>query len=557
MNKFRILILSAGAALLPMCAINAVEVKQDANLLFIIVDQLRWDAMGCAGNATVKTPNMDRLARQGARFTRAYASCPVCVPSRASIFTGMSVETHRVFDNKVAEIGRDQAVPSLPSFDQVLFANGYRGEYHGKYHNPYRWAMGYDNAVRPINGAIPKGSKATMNETKAFLAFLERNAPYRPLQAGEFMADRYDRAYLPFRLDPNYGKTENLVEDGRGSPGKSRKSSQGETYGVLVDVPEHATLNAFTAFEALEAIDRLKAKKGPFTLTVSIDPPHPPFVVNKRYFDMYRPEDIPVPRTISDPRTNSPYIIKDVPGPDNKYGNAALIQEGLAIYYGLVSETDAWIGKILDRLDESGLQDNTLVILTADHGEMMGDHGMHSKNIFYESSVRIPLLMRYPNVIPAGLVLEDPVSSVDYFSTILDYLRVPAPVTEGKSIKPIIDGVESGKGRVVFSEWPDPRYPGFMVFDGRWKLMFGRSPDGPSLDALYDISADPDEMENLLGSNPKLERFRPEAERLKGLLVKRLEAVKSPAASSVKLRPIKAQAALKIKRVVRAESNDH
>jgi arylsulfatase A-like enzyme len=207
-------------------------------------------------------------------------------------------------------------------------------------------------------------------------------------------------------------------------------------------------------------------------------------------------------------------------------------------YYGLVTLDDDWIGKLLKRLDELGLTDHTLVVFTADHGEMLGDHGMMSKFVFYEGSVHIPLILRLPGVIPAETVVKAPVAQMDYFSTILDYLGQPGHESEGRDLRPLIEGREDSKDRVAVSEWQSPAVPGYMICDGRWKLMFGRAASARSLDALYDLQMDPDEMNNLIGDNPEREKHRAEAERMKGLLVAWLEHVKSSHTEDVKARPV-------------------
>src|SRR5262249_14609963 len=148
---------------------------------------------------------------------------------------------------------------------------------------------------------------------------------------------------------------------------------------------------------------------------------------------------------------------------------------------------------ILDRLDELNLTDHTLVIFTADHGEMLGDHGMFSKFVFFEGSAHIPLLMRLPGVIPAGKIVDAPVAQIDVFSTILDYCGFPGHASEGNDMRPLIEGKEDGSKRYVVSEWNGTAVPGFMVFDGRWKLLFGRGITARSLDALYDLQDDPNE----------------------------------------------------------------
>ena len=488
------------------------------NLLFIMTDQQRWDAMSCAGNPVLKTPNLDKLARQGARFTSFYSSCPVCVPARTVILTGHSIESNQVLDNGDAE--RTNA-PPFPSFDQILLRNGYRGEYHGKFHSPYPLALDYTQPVRWLNGKkAPPGSQAQISESEAFFNFVKQNAPASPTKPGQ-LASRHG-TYTPIPLDENYGKA------------PVGKPSQAGMYGRL-DVPAGVSHAAFTAKEGLAALDRLKG--GPFTLTISLDPPHPPMIVSEPYYSLYPPASIPVPASLNDSRTNSPYRPQKK-GDEAAYRDATNIRQMTSIYYGMVAEVDEWVGKILQRLDELSLADNTLVIFTSDHGEMLGDHGMHSKNIFYEGSVHVPLLLRLPGVIPTNTVIKLPASHIDLFATILDYCGQTQPASEGLSLRPLIEGRDNGAGRVAISEWNSQTVPGFMVFDGRWKFLFGRSASARSLDALYDLQTDPDELNNLIGHNPDREKLRAQAERMKALLLDWLARVKSPHLETIKARPV-------------------
>ena len=495
----------------------AAAPKPPLNLLFIITDQQRWDAMSCAGNKTVKTPNLDALARQGARFTRFYSACPVCVPARTVILTGHGIGSNRVFTNK--DVDRTDA-PPFPSFDQILLRGGYHGEYHGKYHSPYQLALEYTVPVRWLNGKkAPPGCKATMSEAEAFRAYLEANVPPRAPQGKELRQSV--GIYTPIELDENYGKAQ------------PDKPSQAESYGRL-EVPKEHSLTAFTAKEGLAALDRLKG--GPFTLTISIGPPHPPMITPEPYFSMYPPENIPPPASIGDPRANSPYQEKR--GEKSLYRQPRLMREMASIYYGMVTEVDTWVGRILQRLDELGLADHTLVIFTSDHGEMLGEHGMHGKFVFYEGSVHVPLLMRLPGAIAPHAVIQAPASQIDLFATILDYCGVTGHESEGHSLRPLIDGRADSGNQVAIAEWPNPRVPGFMVCDGRWKLLYGKSADAPSLDALYDLQSDPDEMNNLIGGNPDREKHRQEVARLKGRLCDWLTQVKSPLLDGVRARPL-------------------
>ena len=148
-------------------AIAATPGKRPLNLLFIVTDQQRWDAMSCAGNSVLKTPNLDRLAREGARFTSFYSACPVCVPARTLILTGHTNEANRVTGNN--DIDNPDAAP-FPSFDQILLRSGYKGEYHGKYHSPYKLAVDYTEPVlwlnpKNVNGRGENGGMRSLSNT--------------------------------------------------------------------------------------------------------------------------------------------------------------------------------------------------------------------------------------------------------------------------------------------------------------------------------------------------------------------------------------------------------
>jgi arylsulfatase A-like enzyme len=518
---------------LPAADNKPAAARKPLNLLFIMTDQQRWDTLGCLGNPVIHTPNLDRLAHEGALFTKMYSSCPVCVPARTAILTGHGIESNRVTNNEDVHA---ENLPDFLSFDQILLRSGYHGEYHGKYHSPYKFALDYSQPVRwSVGKQHPPGSKADMAESEAFLKYIDEHVPARPLQPGEQLANMYNRPYRPDPLDGASKLTpEQVAKIGRDKVAMTAAEiGQGFSYGCL-DVPPEFTHTAYTVKEGLEALDRLK--DGPFTLTVSIGPPHPPMVLPKPYYGMYPAATLSVPASISDPRTNSPYIPKRY-GLDS-YRDPDNVRQMKSDYYGLVTLDDDWIGKLLQRLDELGLADHTLVVFTADHGEMLGDHGMMSKFVFYEGSVHIPLILRLPGVIPAGTVVKAPVAQIDLFSTILDYLGKAAPASDGRDLRPLIEGHEDGADRIAVSEWPAPSIPGYMITDGRWKLLFGRDKDARSLDALYDLQSDPDELNNLIGNNPDREKHRAEAERMKGLLVQWLEHVKSAQLEGVKARPL-------------------
>jgi arylsulfatase A-like enzyme len=249
--------------------------------------------MSGAGNPVLDTPNMDRIARAGAMFTNAYVANPVCVPSRVAFLTGRSPVNMRVEAN--AAYTSDD-VPHVPTFDSLLAEGGYRAEYYGKWHTPYQFAACYDNAVKVV-GHI----EGAPGQIKAYQEFLVSKGvmPKKP-EAGQLFSSRNQRPYDPIELDQNLP-----VAATHQSEKMKLKAAQSTQYG-RVDLPPRVSYAAFTGEETLEALDRLK--NGPFTLTCSFDPPHPPMIVQEPYYSMYPPKTIPVPGSIRDPLTDSPTV---------------------------------------------------------------------------------------------------------------------------------------------------------------------------------------------------------------------------------------------------------
>jgi arylsulfatase A-like enzyme len=470
------------------------------NLLIIMTDQQRSSAMSCAGNEILKTPNLDRLAAQGAMYRNAITPCPVCVPARTSILTGKSVQATGVSGNDAAS---DTVLDVGPSFDNLLAARGYKTEYYGKYHAPYKMASTYINKV-PYAGKRVEGAPSHHAQ---FLAYLDKHVPARPLNPGELLSKDYNRPYTPARLDARF-KDPNA------------EGGQGEVFG-WVHVPKEHSLAAYTVDEALESMNRLKG--GPFSLTCSIGPPHPPFLNVAPYWGMYPDRDIPLPKNWQHDMSDSPY--RDRAAHMTPYHDPDNVRSGLSIYYGMVKEVDDNIGRLLARLDQLGVTDNTLVVFTADHGEMMGSHGMGSKMVFYKESVQVPLLMRFPGRIRPGTVVDSPVSTMDLFATTLDYLGVPAPQREGYNLRGA-----SPDFRV--SEWAGNNIPNFMVQTRDWKLIMAKDPASKARDALFNLRDDPYEMKNVISSNRK------QADDMKDRLLSYLDRAGSPLRKSVKERKL-------------------
>jgi len=474
------------------------------NLLIIMTDQQRWSALSCAGNGILKTPNLDRLASQGTLYLNAITPCPVCVPARTSILTGESMHGTGVTGNDAAA---DTELDCGPSFDNLLAACGYSTEYHGKYHAPYRMARTYLNQVPYAGKRVP----GAPSHRQQYLDYLDQHAPARRLKPGELMSKDFDRPYTPARLDARF-KDPNA------------EFGQGEVFGWL-HVPKEHSLSAYTVDEAIHSLDRLKG--GPFSLTCSIGPPHPPFLNVSPYWGMYPDRDIPLPKNFEHDMTHSPY--RERATRMAPYHIRDNVRCGLSIYYGMVKEVDDNVGRLLRRLDEHGLTNNTLVVFTSDHGEMMGSHGMGSKMVFYEESVHVPLMMRFPGRIQPGTLVEAPVSTMDLFATILDYLGVDAPRREGYSLRG-----PSPDFRV--SAWAGENVPNFMVRTRDWKLIMAKNPASRARDALFHLKEDPYEMSNLLGEAGDRARYGTQADEMKERLLTWLDRAGSPLRAAVKER---------------------
>jgi len=177
-----------------------------------------------------------------------------------------------------------------------------------------------------------------------------------------------------------------------------------------------------------------------------------------------------------------------------------MIQYFISEYYALVKEVDDWVGQILDKLDELGLTDNTLAIFTSDHGEMLGSHGMRGKFCFYEESSHVPMMIRFPGRIKPGTKVKAPVSNMDLFATILDYLDMPPHPSDSNSLRKLIKGAVNEEDMYVVTEWLSDLQgkPSHMVLKNGWKLMRPHPSAKKVKKALYNLNDDPHELKNLL-----------------------------------------------------------
>lgn len=411
---------------------------------------MRWDAMSCAGHPVVATPNLDRLAKQGVRFANAYTVAPVCSPARATAFTGRYADVHGVTGNGVPANPGEIFLPS------ILKHYGYHTAICGKLHYvPIENSFGFD-------------------EFRSFAA----EGPTPELGYTAYLKKKY------------------------GSPAKWPivpgtcpwpDDILGRDVGVFRHPEEDFETNWLTS-RSIEYL-RSRARTGqPWFLFTSYLKPHSPSVEPKRWFSRYDPAKIPVPPLPPDAKE-----IRAAQSGRSKrhYVDDERMMRALAsVYYGAISHVDEQVGRLLGELERLGMADNTLVLFTADHGNMLGDRGRWFKGIMYEGSTHVPLLWRGPkgSAENTGRVEGKVVENTDLMPAILEAAGLPVPDgVQGRSFLKLARGGDAGWKDRAFAQLRTAMYR-----DGRFKLI-DNSRDLSGEFELYDLRNDPKEQRNLAG----------------------------------------------------------
>jgi len=503
--------------------------QKKKNLLFVITDQQQYKALSIAGNAVLETPNLDRLGKSGAYFKNAYTPMAVCGPARSAILTGMTVESTGVNTNDKTYFYEEEPVMTTPTFDEILTENGYHCEYYGKWHVMSNHAEIYRNPKK-----FSKNGKSIFEhggQNHVYMDYINEYFPQPELNDGEFYDTFVKRAYSPDPIDSYYGYSWQEVQKD-----EHNRRVQPDLHGEL-KVPAEHSFTAFQANETMAAIKRLKDTT--FSLTLSIHMPHAPMTPTKPYYGMYPADDMVPPVSIDDTMENSPYKHTNGRMELPEYHDPEKIKYMISNYYGIINEIDDWMGEILKTLDENDLTDNTLIIFTSDHGEMLGAHGLREKNVFYEESSHIPLVISLPGEIKENTVVDGYVSNVDLFSTILDYLNIDGNHdSDGTSLRDLIEEKETDHGKYVVTEWDyrGPVSPNYMIVKDGWKLIIPYTKESTVINAMYNLNEDPHEMNNLLGSNPERFNYKNEAEELRQCLLEWLKKNNSTRYDGVKER---------------------
>ena len=439
---------------------------QQPNILWICTDQQRYDTIHALGNDVIRTPNLDRLAAEGVAFTRAYCQSPVCTPSRASFLTGRYPSAVGVHRNGNAYFPSD-----VKLITRRLAEAGYDCGLVGKLH-----LAAADGRVEP---RIDDG----------YRVFLWSHAP-KPRAGWPPEAHAYHQWLLSqgVEWDTAYG----------GDTTDGWRIQQEYRPGIAA----HYHQNTWCAHEAI-AFMREK-REGPWLMSVNPFDPHPPMDPAPEYFAHMDRDAMPLPIWCeSDEEHQGLFYDVDhqtkTPLPPDSYDARGMV----AAYYAQIEHLDHEVGRMLAALEETGQRENTIVIFTSDHGEMLGDHGLRLKGCrFYEGAVHVPLILSWPGHFESGLVSDALVEMVDLAPTLLDAATLPVPAEmQGWSLYPLLVGRGNSAShrpfvRCEYHDALDLAHASHanMLFDGRYKLVVYH---GHDVGELYDLGDDPQECHNL------------------------------------------------------------
>ena len=405
------------------------------NVLVIQTDEHHFKTLGCYGGKIVNTPNIDWIAKNGAIATSFYATTPVCSPSRAALISGRYPQATPVTNNNIP------LADDVVTFAEVLRRKGYSTGYSGKWH--------LDGLGKP---------------------------QWAPKRKFGFEDNRYMF---------NRGHWKKFIITKAGPRVGSRNKRDVPDY-KLNGADNHTFSTDWLANRTIEFINKNKNK--PFCYMVSFPDPHGPNTVRTPYNKLYEKVKVPIPVSINKPRAQTPRWAAT----DPKI-TADTVRLLMPKYYGMVKCLDDNIGRILDALRKNKQIENTIIVFTSDHGDLCGEHGRLNKGVPYEGSARIPFLMVCPGKIPAGTVVNEALSCVDFVPTLFAFTGDTLPNSvQGRNASSLFRGKSENWDDVTFLRSTSNGQPWLAAVTNRYKLVYS-SLGQPW---LFDLKADPDELQN-------------------------------------------------------------
>lgn len=455
------------------------------NILLLCTDQQRGDSLRCTGASWAVTPNLDRLASEGALFNNCYVQNPVCSPSRASLFTGKYVANHGLYANGVP-LPANQTM-----FTRTLADSGYDCGMIGKQHlspcDNWQTEPRRDDGYRYFKWAHGPNHRAVENDYH------------------DWLRNRHVEIYEE-------------IFSGTGANESTAYGNKAKMGTPIDNVPFEAHYSHWVGDCAIEFINEPRDKNQPFCLVANFFDPHHPFGAPQAFRNLIDADAIPDPSTRNNELLNKPeqqtfYSETSYAGvaPGFQDYTAAEIKEIRAQYWAMIALIDHEIGRILETLKHSGMEKNTLVVFTSDHGEMLGNHQQLLKGPqLYDDLTRVPLICKWPETIEAGRRVDELVQWIDLSATFLDAANCQiGNGIQGNSLLPLLDS------QCEWREWAiseyrdsgfttDPKIMTTMLRYKQWKLIIWHSnlAAGPALSGerngeLYDLSSDPAELYNL------------------------------------------------------------
>ena len=469
---------------------------EQPNILLITSDQQHFSTLG-AVNDRIKTPALDRLCREGTRFDRAYCPNPTCTPTRASIITGMYPSQHGAWSlgTKLFE--------DVPTIGDMLCRAGYQTSLVGKAHfQPLASKTGMESIE----------CQPTLRDLAFWRGFHGPWYGFEHVETARMHGTEYHAGghYAIWMEEKGFANWLDYFEDWPPNPEKAERLRGNRHW----PIPEEFHYTHWTGERTIAQIERAHADGKPFFCWASFHDPHPPYVCPEPWADMYDPEDM-VPGTLlpGEHDANPEHFamcLEENPDfrskwPEDPWIHGAQshrvdpgeLKKNMACYYGMTSFMDSEIGKVLGKLDELGMAEDTIVVFSTDHGHFLGQHGLNHKCIHhYEDLIRVPYIVRWPGVVPAGKVSRDIQNLVDLAPTFA--------AAAGLDIPGVMTGVDQretwagGNAARAFSVTEN--HHGLNHFhmrsyvNRRYKITVYR---GMKDGELFDLEEDPDERRNL------------------------------------------------------------
>ena len=452
-----------------LCLAQSDQRKQlRPNIVFILIDDLRWDELGIAEHPFIKTPHIDRIGKEGALFRNAFMTTPLCSPSRASFLTGQYAHTHGITDN----VDRSAASHKLVTFPRLLHDSGYETAFIGK------WHMGNDDKPRPgfDRWVSFKGQGTYLNPPI--------NEDGKPVQPAGYITDILNGYAVEFIRRPH-------------------------------DKP-------FLVWLAHKAIhpEVTQNSDGSVDLTKS-----ELFIPAERHKNLYAGKTIPHRPNYGRAPEGKPALERRIGDLPPLGAATATNDEAILGRQRSLAAIEEGVGEILKTLKDTGQLDNTIIVFTSDNGYFYGEHGLSvERRLAYEESIRMPLLVRYPKAIKAGTVRNEFALNLDLAPTLLELAGVAVPNTmQGRSLVPLLTGKRTAwRDSFLIEYYSDKVFPRILqmgyqaVRDGRWKYLHYLELDG--MDELYDLKADPYEMKNLIHQPGAAQAFAEMKKKMERLL---------------------------------------